>query len=86
MTIDVINDVLTVHGSLSVEDAERLQTLLLEQSCRVLDLAACEHMHAACLQVLLAAHCSLAQPPTDPVLAAWLSSALPSLPENKEPT
>ncbi|MBF0335898.1 MAG: hypothetical protein HQL40_20035 [Alphaproteobacteria bacterium] len=35
------------------------------------DLRACEHLHAALLQVLLAARPRIVEPPADPFLARW---------------
>lgn len=63
-------------GIVSVEDAEPLLEEALAWSDATLDLHECTHLHPASLQVLLAAPCRVERWPSDPVLAAWLASAL----------
>lgn len=65
---------LTLEGQVTVDDAEGLFAAL--RAARVVDLAACEHIHAAALQVLLALRPRLAAPPADP----WLRAALEGQP------
>ena len=65
---------LALEGQVTVEDAEALFAALREAA--VVDLSACEHVHAAALQVLLALRPRLAAPPTD----RWLRAALEGLP------
>lgn len=67
----------TLSGIVGVEDAEPLLAEALAWTDAVLDLSGCTHLHPANLQVLLAARCRVGTWPSDPVLAAWLSSALP---------
>ncbi|MBY0241322.1 MAG: hypothetical protein K2X55_18605 [Burkholderiaceae bacterium] len=62
----------------SVEEAEPLLQWRLDCPDGVLDLGACQHLHAAVLQVLMAAPVRVAAPPADPGLAAWLAAALTS--------
>jgi hypothetical protein len=60
----------------SVEEAEPLLEWRLACPDGVLDLGACRHLHAAVLQVLMAAPVCVAAPPAEPGLAAWLAAAL----------
>jgi len=82
MTIEVKDGVLACSGTLSVEDAEVLLAQLAhvaqpggEDGPRA-DLAGCGHVHAACLQVLMAAGVRVTAWPADAALAAWLGAAL----------
>ena len=76
MSMETTNGVLVCAGTLSVEDAEALQQLLLATPGATLDLAACTHLHSACLQVLMAANALVAAWPAQAGLALWLQSAL----------
>jgi hypothetical protein len=79
MTIEVKDGVLACSGTLTVEDAELLLAQLAQAAggdAPRADLAECGHMHAACLQVLMAAGVRVAAWPADTVLAAWLEAAL----------
>jgi hypothetical protein len=61
----------------SVEEAEGLLEWLQKRpSTRKVDLASCTHLHAANLQVLMAAQARITAWPADPLFAAWLRSAL----------
>lgn len=60
----------------SVEDAETLLEWLQAKPQGRLDLTACTHLHAANLQVLMAAKPHIAAWPENPNLALWLQSAL----------
>lgn len=64
----------------SVEEAEPLLEWRLACPDGVLDLGACRHLHAAVLQVLMAAPSRVAAAPSDPGLAAWLAAALAPAP------
>jgi len=80
MTIEWKDGVLRCGGVLAVDDAEQLLQLLLDAGADAApgaDLAACEHVHSACLQVLMAARVRVAAWPAHPALAAWLRAALP---------
>ena len=61
---------------LGVEDAETLLDWLLKHPRGRLDLAACTHLHAANLQVLMAARPKIAAWPRDVALSNWLQTAL----------
>lgn len=82
MTIELQDGVLHCAGTLAVEDAEQLLGHLLQIHAAadrievVTDLGACEHLHAACLQVLMAGQVKVAQWPDNPALSAWLQAAL----------
>lgn len=66
----VFNDII------GVEEAESLLEWLQKYPKGKIDLAPCTHLHAANLQVLMAAKPVIAARPADSVLAAWLDSAL----------
>lgn len=79
MTIEVNDGVLACSGTLTVEDAEALQAQLAQLDGGAgprADLAGCEHVHAACLQVLMAAGVRVTAWPAGGALAAWLGAAL----------
>lgn len=78
MPVRVSGDRVFLSGVVSIEEAESLRDLL---SCRPeadLDLAECEHLHHAALQVLLSAGRRLASAPADEFLAAWIVPELTS--------
>ena len=62
----------------SVEEAEGLLEWLQTQPTRRLDLARCEHLHAAVLQLIMALQPRIAAWPKDPGLAGWLRETLES--------
>jgi len=76
MTIELKDGVLHCAGTLAVDDAEQLLQLAMDLDKPGADLAACEHVHSACLQVLMAARVRVAAWPTQPELAAWLRAAI----------
>jgi hypothetical protein len=76
MTIEWKDGVLACAGTLTVEDAESLLQLLADQPGARADLGACEHVHGACLQVLMAARVLVTAWPSGPALGAWLRAAL----------
>lgn len=63
-------------GIVSVEEAESLLEWLQAHPGAPLDLAACTHLHAASLQVLMAAKAHVAAWPQEADLAAWLKTTL----------
>ncbi len=65
-----------LEGHLGADDAEALQAWLLAHRGATLNLARCETLHAAVLQVLLALRPRVTHPPTDP----WLAAALATTP------
>lgn len=60
----------------TVEDAEGLLAWLQSHPKGTLDLSRCEHLHAANLQVLMAAKPTITAWPADARLADWLRHAL----------
>lgn len=61
---------------ITVEEAENLLEWLQSHPGAPLDLSACTHLHAANLQVLMAANANIAAWPEDADLATWLKNAL----------
>ena len=76
MPIEVSDNQLVVRELLSVEDAESLLDWLIQHPRGRLDLADCTHLHAANLQVLMAARPKIAAWPRHDDLAGWLRAAL----------
>jgi hypothetical protein len=76
MTFAWNDDVLACDGPLTVEDAETLLQELVARPGARADLSACGHVHAAALQVLMAARVRVEGWPADAALAAWLRTAL----------
>jgi hypothetical protein len=74
MTMELNDDTLVCADALTVEDAEAL--LQHVQGARRLDLARCRQVHAASLQVLMAANLPVAAWPQEESLARWLRAAL----------
>lgn len=77
--IEVKDGVLACAGTLTVDDAELLQAQLAQLDAAggpCADLGGCEHVHAACLQVLMAAGVRVTAWPAAAALAAWLGAAL----------
>jgi len=62
--------------TVNVEDAEGLLEWLQTQKKPKVNLSACSHLHAANLQVLMAAKPVISAWPKDMELAAWLKGAL----------
>ena len=54
MTLSLEDDRIRLSGACTVDDAEPLLRLLQDHPDRRVDLGACEHLHGAVLQVLLA--------------------------------
>ena len=77
MPIEYRNNTAHFIDLVSVEEAEGLLEWLQGQKDPQVDLAACTHLHAANLQVLMAAQPSVSVWPTDEALAHWLHNALP---------
>lgn len=85
MTFSWKEGVLACAGPLTVDDAEALlQELAQGGGAPCADLSGCSHVHAACLQVLMAAGVRVASWPPDAALGAWLRAALPDV-SDQEP-
>ena len=84
MTFSWKDGVLACAGPLTVDDAEALLQELAQRGASddpgtpCADLSGCSHVHAACLQVLMAAGVRVAAWPLDAALGAWLRAALPA--------
>ena len=72
MAIRYLKKYAALEGNVSVEDAETLAQWLQQQGDPAVNLARCEHLHAAVLQVLLALRPKVKGRPTDALLAATL--------------
>ena len=70
MTIEVEADEIRLTGRCGAEEAEKLLALLSEGVDRV-DITGCEHLHAALLQLLMAARPAIRGEPS-PFIARWL--------------
>ena len=64
------------RGVVGVAEAELLLETLQKKSSTRIDLAACDHLHTANLQVLMAARPAIACWPKNPELRSWLEDAL----------
>lgn len=60
----------------SVEEAEPLLAWLQDHKDGRVNLAACTHLHAAVLQVLMAGRATIGEFPDDAGLSAWMTAAL----------
>jgi hypothetical protein len=78
MSIEFNEGEVTFRGVASVEDAELLLDWLQRNPAATVQLEPCSHMHTADLQVLMAAHPTIASWPKSPDLRAWLETALKS--------
>jgi len=64
------------ESTVSVEEAEDLLQWVQKHPNGKVDLSACTHMHAADLQVLMAARIPVVAWPRDSNLKTWLTAAL----------
>ncbi len=76
MALRYADDTIALDGVITVEEAEPLCQVLLAHPQAALDLSLCEHIHAAAVQVLLAARRGIVGPPKDPFLARFVLPAL----------
>ncbi len=74
MTIVYKKKTAVLSDLVSVDEAEGLLAWLIKNPKGTLNLAACNHVHAACLQVLMAANAPISAWPRDTDLAVWLKS------------
>jgi len=72
MPTELTDDLARLSGWVSVEEAEGLLAWLQTRPQARLDLALCEHLHAAVLQILLHARPAIVAWPADPALQSWL--------------
>lgn len=78
MAITYQKKVAVFDDIVGVEEADGLLEWLRRSPRNRLDLAACTHLHAANLQVMMTAKPSIAVWPKDANLRTWLQSALKS--------
>ena len=78
MAISYKRNMAVLEGTISVEAAEDLLQWLQKHPKAKADLSGCTHLHAADLQVLMAARVPVAVWPRDEDLKTWLTAALPS--------
>lgn len=76
MAIQYNKKTATFTDTVSVEEAEGLLEWIQKTPKGKVDLAACTHLHAANLQVLMAAGTPVAAWPSDEDFKTWLTSAL----------
>ncbi len=70
---DVIENVIEIEESCSVEDAETLLQLVLEHDDALIDASRCTHIHTAAMQVLLAANPKFRDLPEEEFLRQFLA-------------
>jgi hypothetical protein len=80
MPIEFKKDCAWFLDAVSVEEAEGLLEWLQENPSAKIDLSACSHLHAANLQILMAAKRMISGWPEDAKLRVWLEAALPYSP------
>jgi hypothetical protein len=72
MSARIDGDRIVLSGVVSIEEAESIRDLLACHPGVGVDLSACEHLHTAALQVLLAAGQRVVSPPADEFLATFI--------------
>lgn len=75
MSIEYKKTKLVFSDIVSIEETEALLNWLIKKPAAKLDLAACTHLHAAVLQVLMASGASVVRWPMNEQLRACLHSA-----------
>ncbi|MCG7601106.1 hypothetical protein MHM84_15095 [Halomonas sp. McH1-25] len=78
MSMTFTSDVAVMAGQVTVEEAEELLEWLVKHPSASVDMQALEHLHAANLQVLMAARARIAHWPEDTDTRLWLQAALNS--------
>ncbi len=78
MSIEYQNMTAKFDGFVSVDEADQLLQWLQENPKGCVNLADCRHMHAANLQVLMAAKPAIIAWPDDVGWCGWLTDALES--------
>jgi hypothetical protein len=69
-------ELIVLEGQCPSEEAEMLLQRLLATPAAVVDLQRCESLHAAVIQVLLAAKPTLQLPSSDTPVGRWLKAVL----------
>jgi hypothetical protein len=76
MPVTYVDNTAVFDAAVGVDEAERLLEWTHEHPHGTADLGACTHLHAADLQVLMAARFPVAVWPADEDLKTWLKAAL----------
>ncbi|MDR9467507.1 hypothetical protein [Marinospirillum sp.] len=76
MSHTIAKDTLKLEGVCGVEEAEEIHEKLLEDPELQLDLSACEHLHAASFQTLLAQPRPIKRGARDAFIKRWLQPLL----------
>ncbi len=82
MPVTLKKTVANLEGACVIEEVEELLGWLADNPRGKVNLARCEHLHAAHLQVLMALRPRISRMPEDPDLAAWVERALVDHVEN----
>lgn len=72
MPIEYQQNCIVLSGICTVEEAEGLHAWLLEHVGSQVDLAQCEHMHTAIVQLLLRAKPTVIAQPQEPFFRKWI--------------
>ncbi|HEY9218994.1 MAG TPA: hypothetical protein VIO94_13150 [Phenylobacterium sp.] len=79
MTVQVTGDGrIALIGACTSEEAETLLQALIDSPAAIVDLRACEHIHTALVQVLLAADALVLGPASGKFLRDWVEPRLRS--------
>lgn len=76
MAIEYLEEHVCLTDYVTVEEADGLLAWLQKTPAGAVDLSGCSHLHAANLQVLMAARPPIKAWPDDAALAAWLRRSL----------
>jgi len=76
MSIEYTEELAHLSCTVSVEEAENLLQWIQQNPQGKVDLSGCSHIHAAALQVLMAANIEILTWPQDEHFTTWLSVAL----------
>jgi hypothetical protein len=83
VSVQVANKIIHLEGRCRIEEAETLIGHLLEDPDRLVDLSACEALHSAIVQILMATRPGIVGEPVDPFLCAHV---LPLLDAKRSPS
>lgn len=75
MSISIEGNRIKLEGNCGIESVESLHQFLLDCDMPHLDLSACNTVHGALLQVLMAANIAVHEPPASPALRHLLASS-----------
>lgn len=76
MSISFTDELAVINDVAGIDDAEPLLAWLQSHPQAGVDLSACSHLHACCLQALMAAGARINAFPTDAPFAGWLHTVL----------